>query len=172
MKEFTIIGKILKPQALKGEVRVAPITRDAMQYLTYKYLYIGDEHKKYDIEDCRLQDGFVVIKFHGINNANEAEDLRNQMLYIDKSQLSVLDSDEYYIEDLIGCQVLSNLDNEYFGTVKAVDEYSKVNTITMVKDNKEFLFPFLEKVVDDVDIDKKTIYVYKDKLMEVIVDED
>ncbi len=172
MKDYTIIGKILKPQALKGEVRVAPITRDAMQYLTYKYLYIGDEHKKVDIQDCRLQDGFVVVKFEGIDSANQAEELRNQLLYVDKTQLAVLDSGEYYIDDLIGCDVVSNLDNEHFGTVTAVDEYSQINTITMQKDDKEYLFPFLEKVVDDVDIDKKVIYVDKDKLMEVLVDED
>ena len=171
MEEYTVIGKILKPQALKGEVKVAPITRDVMQYLTYKYLYVGDEYTKYDVDYCRLQDGFVVVKFANINSANLAEELRNQLLYIDKSQLATLDSGEYYIQDLIGCDVVDAQNNDIYGQVTAVDEYSSVNTITMKNDNKEYLFPFLEKVVSDVDIDNKKIYVYHDKLMEVLVDE-
>ena len=171
MNDFTVIGKILKPQALKGEAKVSPITRDAMQFLTYKYLYIGEEHIKHDIDYCRMQDGFVIIKFHDINSAEMVDELRNELIYIDRSQLATLDSGEYFIQDLIGCEVVDNFNNTVFGVVTAVDEYSQVNTITMRKDNKEFLFPFLDKVISDVDVDNKKIYVIKDKLMEVLVDE-
>ena len=73
MDNYTIIGEILKPQALKGEVKVSPITRDATQYLNYKYLYVGKELEKYNIEYARLQDGFVIVKFDNINDANSAE---------------------------------------------------------------------------------------------------
>jgi len=79
MDDYTIIGKVLKPQALKGEVRVGPITRDATQYLTYDYLYIGDNFEKYDIDYCRLQDGFVIVKFTAINDAIEEINIYKDM---------------------------------------------------------------------------------------------
>lgn len=172
MEEYTVIGKVLKPQALKGEIKVSPITRDVLQYLGYKYLYVGEEHKRFDVDYCRLQDGFVIIKFHNLDNIESVEKLKNEFIFIDKNQLADLEDGEYYIQDLIGCEVIDKSDNKLFGTVIAVDEYSQVNTITMMLNNKEFLFPFLDRVVIDVDIDNKKIYVDKDKLMEVLVYED
>lgn len=170
MDEFTVIGKILKPQALKGEVRVGPITRDATQFLTYKYLYVGPELEKYDIDYCRIQDGFVIVKFSKIVDANMAESLRNFMLYIDRSQLATLEDGEYFIKDLLDCEVLDELGFSY-GKIIAVDEFSSVNTITTKKEENEFLFPFLDQVVVDVDIEVKKVFVKKEKLMEVLVDE-
>jgi len=171
MDDYTIIGKVLKPQALKGEVRVGPITRDATQYLTYDYLYIGDNFEKYDIDYCRLQDGFVIVKFTAINDANTAETLRNKMLYVDKSQLGELEQGEYYIQDLIGCKVLDSNGMEY-GIVTAIDDFSSVNIVTVKQGGKELLFPFLERVILDVNVEEKTILVDKKSFMEVLVDED
>lgn len=171
MDDYTIIGKVLKPQALKGEVRVGPITRDATQYLTYDYLYIGDNFEKYDIDYCRLQDGFVIVKFTAINDANTAETLRNKMLYVDKSQLGELEQGEYYIQDLIGCKVLDTNGMEY-GIVTAIDDFSSVNIVTVKQGGKELLFPFLERVILDVNVEEKTILVDKKSFMEVLVDED
>lgn len=171
MDDYTIIGKVLKPQALKGEVRVGPITRDATQYLTYDYLYIGDNFDKYDIDYCRLQDGFVIVKFTAINDANTAETLRNKMLYVDKSQLGELEQGEYYIQDLIGCKVLDSNGMEY-GIVTAIDDFSSVNIVTVKQGGKELLFPFLERVILDVNVEEKTILVDKKSFMEVLVDED
>lgn len=172
MDEYTVIGKVLKPQALKGEVRISPITRDVTQYLNYEYLYIGENLERRDIDYARIQDSFVVVKFCNINDADTADSLRNELLYVDKSQLGQLADDEYYITDLIGCDVVDADSKELFGKISLVDEYSSVNTITMVKDDKEYLFPFLERVVKDVDISNKKVFVDKEKLMEVLVDED
>ena len=170
MDDYTIIGKVLKPQALKGEIRVGPITRDATQYLTYDYLYVGEDFEKYDIDYCRLQDGFVIVKFTSINDANLAETLRNKMLYVDKSQLGELEQGEYYIQDLIGCKVLDSKGMNQ-GIVTAIDDFSSVSTVTIKIDGKELMFPFLERVILDVNVEEKTILVDKESFMEVLIDE-
>ena len=45
MNNFICIGRVLKPQALKGEVKIAVNSRDISSYLSYKYLYLGQEHE-------------------------------------------------------------------------------------------------------------------------------
>ena len=171
MNKYICVGKILKPQALKGEVKISANVRDINSFLTYEYLYLGEEYEKFEVEKCRIQDGFVVVKFKNIDDANTAETLRNQDVFIDNTQLAILPQDEFYVQDLIGINVFSMNSEEYLGEVVAIDNYSSTDIITIKKEDKEILFPFLSSVVIDVDIDKKKMLVDIQKFKEVCVDE-
>ncbi len=172
MNNFICIGKVLKPQALKGEVKISANTRDINSYLSYEHLYLGREHQKYAIEKCRIQDDFVVAKLENVDDANTAEKLRNEDVYIDDSQLAVLPEDEFYIQDLIGLDVFSINGETYLGQVAAVDNFSSADIVTIEKDGKEVLFPFLASVVSGVDVQHKKMFVDVPKFKEVCVDED
>lgn len=172
MNNFIYIGRVLKPQALKGEVKIAANTRDINSYLSYEYLYLGQEHQKYAIEKCRIQDGFVVAKLKDVDDANAAEKLRNEDVYIDDSQLAVLPEDEFYVQDLIGIDVFSANGETYLGQVTAIDNFSSADIVTIEKDGKEVLFPFLASVVNNVDVENKKMFVDAQKFKEVCVDED
>lgn len=172
MNNFICIGRVLKPQALKGEVKIAVNTRDISGYLSYKYLYLGQEHKKFAVEKCRIQDGFVVAKLKDVDGANVAEKLRNEDVYIDDSQLVDLPEDEFYVQDLIGIDVFSTNGETYLGHITAIDNFSSADIVTIEKDGKEILFPFLANVVNIVDVENKKMFVDVQRFKEVCVDED
>jgi len=172
MNNFICIGRILKPQALRGEVKITTNARDINSYLSYEYLYLGQEHQKYAIDKCRIQDGFVVAKLENVDDANTAEKLRNEDVYIDDSQLAVLPDDEFYIQDLIGVDVFFDNEESYLGRVTAIDNFSSADIVTIEKDGKEILFPFLASVVKNVDVENRKMFVDPQKFEEVRVDED
>lgn len=171
MNNYICIGKILKPQALKGEVKIAPMTQDIYNYLSYEYLLVGENQTKYIVDDCRIQNNFVIVKFKEINDANTAEKLRNSPVFVETKQLKELNDNEYYIQDLIGCEVISNDKSTVFGRVIAIDNYSSADIITIEKDGKTMAFPFLESVVGDIDITTKKMFVNSEKIKDILVDE-
>lgn len=168
MDELIEIGIITKPQGLKGEIKVQAINPDLNRFLSYEYIYI--DTIKHSISKCRVQNGFVYLFLNEVNSIDEAEKLRNKKIYIDNTQLPILDNDEYYIRDLIGCDAL--LDGDVLGQIVDVSDYSSVSTITIQSKNGEILFPFLNSVIDNIDIANKVINLNKCEFEKVRVDED
>ena len=76
------IGRIVKPQGLKGEVKLQLSTNNLAVFNNLKEIYIGNSSAK--IEHLRLKGNFVYIKLKGIDDIDKAELLRGKEVYIDK----------------------------------------------------------------------------------------
>ena len=165
MKTITI-GRILKPQGLKGEIKVEPITDDMTQYFSLKKIYI--EGKEYTIKQARERQGFVYLFLVGIDNCEQVELLRNK--FIDRERQEETNSKgEYYLVDLMDCNIVDEK-NVLKGRVTSLDDYGSALVVTFVGKLGEFSFPFvIDDVVTKVDINNKVIYVDSKRLSEVIV---
>jgi 16S rRNA processing protein RimM len=157
-----LIGYITKPQGIRGEVKVEPVTPDPTRFnrLEKVFLQLEDKVKAYPIEKVRLSDRYVYIKFEGINSRNDAELLRKAEVLIKEEDLIQPDQDEYFVHDLIGCKVLSE-DHDEIGVVSDVVQMTS-NDIYVVKDseNDERLIPATKEVVKKVDIGRKIIIIH------------
>lgn len=160
-----LIGVVAKPQGLKGEIKVNPITDDINRFKKLTYVYIGE--RKYDIEYVSVRGQFVVIKVKGINRVEDVELLRQLNVEINREDAVELKEDEYFMVDLIGCKVITE-DGTMLGEVKYFDRFGAnfVATCTDVY-GKEFMFPFLKEVLVEVNTDKKFIMVNAVKFEEV-----
>jgi 16S rRNA processing protein RimM len=157
-----LIGYITKPQGIKGEVKVEPVTPNPKRFNRLKivYLQVNDKSQAYPIEKIRVADRFVYIKFSGINSRGEAELLRNAEVLIEKKDLIQPDQDEYFVHDLVGCRVVSE-NNDEIGIVSDVVQITS-NDIYVVKDGNgaEYLVPATKEVVKQVDIGQKLIIIH------------
>ena len=66
-----------------------------------------------------MHKGFVLILFDQVSDMNTAQTLKNKILYADKSDFS-LQEDEYFIEDIIGLQVIDVDTHENYGQIEEV----------------------------------------------------
>ena len=73
-----IIGQILKPQGVRGELKVKPITCDPERFAETEYVFLkkGDKYVKQNVNVTRLSDDAVYMFFEGVNDRNAAELLR------------------------------------------------------------------------------------------------
>src|SRR5258707_5843344 len=99
------IGIITAPHGVHGAVRVHASTDSVEDFLKYKQ--IRDINGTiFKIKKFRpFKDLIATIKFENINNRNQAEELRNTKLYVDKAEQPPLREEEYYVSDLIGLDV-------------------------------------------------------------------
>lgn len=160
------IAKVLKPQGIKGEIKVELYTSDLDFLKKLKSFKINE--KDYSIKSIRFQQKYAYIATNEVLTRNDAELLRNKILCAPKPQGDEEKEDEFYISDLENCTVIDENDN-IVGYVESVEKYTSTPIINILLGGAVRSFPFIKAVLKQVDIKEKKIIVYKDKLQEVIV---
>ncbi|MEJ2055606.1 MAG: ribosome maturation factor RimM [Calditrichaceae bacterium] len=117
-----VIGKVLKPQGRRGEVKAEIVTSfpEHFETLSTVFIHQSEEWIGYSVENARLTNNFVFIKLAGVDSINEAEQLRGEYLHIPEDDLNKLSENEYYIHDLIGMQVFDE-ENTLLGEIIDVE---------------------------------------------------
>lgn len=157
MQDKFEVGKIVNTFGIKGEVKVNLYTEDISNFKTKSKVYVND--KEMQVENSRLQKNMLILKLKGIDNMNDAENLRGSIIKVDRSK-NDLPEGTYYIADLIGLDVYTE-DGNLLG--KVTDIYNTgANDIYTVKtqDGKEVLLPAIKDVIKQVDIQNGKIIVH------------
>ena len=105
---------------------------------------------------------FAIIKFREINSIDEVISLKNAYLTVSKDIIQdFLQEDEFYIDDLVGINAYDS-DNNLIGTVSGVAN-STGQDILFIKnsENKEYLVPFVKKIVPEINLKEKKIVISK-----------
>lgn len=165
-----VIGTVLKPQGIKGEVKVKVYTNDLDRFLRYKNFLV--DGKLMLAEKSRVDHQYGYVKFKDINSMNEAELLRNAELEIEEKELPRLPEGEFYISDLMqsklafeGCEPFA----------KVVDVLTQTrNQVIMAKnaEDKSVSFPILKDVISSYDEKERILYLVKKRFDEVALIED
>ncbi len=157
-----LIGYILKPQGLKGELKVESVTPylERFNRLDRVYLQLKEKKQTYSIENVRISDRFVYLKFTEINSRDDADLLRTAEVLIEEKDLIQPAQDEYFIHDLIGCQVISE-NNDVIGVLSDVIQMSS-NDVYVLKNGEgiEILIPATKEIVKRVNVGQKQIIIH------------
>ena len=96
MKQFLETGKITGTHGLKGEVRVQPWA-DSPEFLAeFDELYLDKGAKKIGITSSRVHKNMLIMKIKGIDTVEQADALRNKVLYMNRDDVELEDG-AYFI---------------------------------------------------------------------------
>ena len=157
------IGQIVNTFGIKGYVKVKPFTDDITRFDNLKNVYINDV--QHEIENVKYQKDMVLLKFIGVDKIEDAENLRNCYLEIDRKD-GILEEGAYYIVDLLGLEVITDT-GKLLGKIDDIYNTGS-NDIYVVKDElgKQTLLPAIKDVVKKIDLDEKRIIVHLIKGLE------
>lgn len=163
------IGLAVKPQGVRGEIKVRPLTDDPERFKLLKEVYIdGEVHK---VLGARIGAGEVFISLAGVSDRNAAEAFRGKFLTVPREEAVEPEEGRYFIADLIGAAVITE-NGEKIGTVASITE-GRTDVVWLKGERGESLaFPFLKKVINKVDIENATITVNEERFNEVVCRED
>jgi len=159
------VGKILKPQGIRGELKVKPYTDDAETFRAFSGVFIDET--EYRVLSVRAGGGAVYLGLRGVPDRNAAELLRDKEIFVPREEMPAPEEGSYYIADLLGSEVISD-GGELLGTLTDVRQ-AATDIYTLEKDGKEILFPVAKGVVLSVDIENKKIVVDGKRFAEVAV---
>ncbi len=151
-KEFLEAGKIVNVHALKGEVKVMPWCDSADFLCEFERLFLDNGKQELIIERARVQKNMALIKFEGIDTVEDAEKMRNKILYMWREDVE-LDEDSYFVQDLIGLKVYDADSDKLYGELTDVLQ-TGANDVYQIKGNdREYLVPAIPDVIISTDID-------------------
>ena len=161
-----IIGRVLKPHGLKGEIKVEPITDDLTQFTSLKKIYI--DNVEYKVTSSKVRQGFIYCFLDGINDCDQVEKLRNKFVARERTG-DTNSQGEYYQVDLMSCNIVDDK-GKLLGKVTSLDDYGSATVVTYIGKLGEFSFPFvMDDIVTSVDLSNNIIYVNSQRLNEVQV---
>ncbi len=156
-----LLGKIIKPQGVKGELKVYPADSDLSIYKNVKNVFIDNE--KITLSNFAIRQQFIYIKLPNCNDRNLAEKYRNKQIFVDSNELKLKD-DMYFTDDMLNKDVVSE-SGEYIGILVDIESYGSADVLTILEDKREYKIPFLTSIV--LNINQDNIVVDKAKYDEV-----
>lgn len=169
MSNKLIIGTVAKPQGVRGELKIAPLTDDPNRFNKLKEVSI--KGKSYEVKDVRILPNGVFLSLAGIDDRDKAELLRGQELSVDRTDAVDLPEDRYFIVDVIGCTVMS-LGNT-IGKIKNVLQYGSADIYVIdTVDKKRAMIPAIDRVIMSIDIKSKCVEIDKQAYEDLVVYED
>lgn len=170
MTEYLMIGEVLKPQGIRGEVKVKPYAANHDDFRRWKTLYIrqGESYEPVKAKCSRVHDGFVYLTLGESASMEDAEKLRGVQLWIDRAHANPLEEDEVYISDLIGCEGVDE-EGKSIGVLQDVLQHGVVDVYVFKAKGRSVMAPALKAVFPTVDVAGKCISVVREKLDEVAV---
>jgi 16S rRNA processing protein RimM len=156
------VGRIGKPHGIRGEVTIEVRTDEPELRFAPGTTLKRESGSDLIVSDFHWHSGRVLLKFLGVDSRSAAEELRNSILTVERTEDEVpSENDEYYDSNLIGCQV-KTLAGEAIGHVIDVLHLPSQEVLVVRTDGDagtEYLIPFVESIVPTVDVVSKIITV-------------
>ena len=145
-----LVGKIVAPQGIRGEVRIQTFTSTPHDFKSLTIISSKFNSNDFKFVRALPNTNVIIAKINGVDDRNTAETLRGTELFIDRAALPEPDDNEYYQADLIGFDVVRN--GMKIGIVSCFQNYGAGDIVEL--DNGDMV----SFVGATVDMDTKTIY--------------
>ena len=145
-----IVGKVGAARGLDGTLKIIPLTDFEGRFDDLEQISVGG--KIFAVESVKHIGGQIFIA--GVDSRESARALTNKFLTVDRKDAAPLDDGEFYIFDVIGCEVFDG--DKKLGTVTNILRTGS-NDVFEVDGN--ILIPALKSAVKSIDIAGKKILV-------------
>lgn len=150
------IGKIVNTHGIKGELRLlSKFPYKDKVFIKNMPIYINKENKEV-ITSYRKHKNFDMITLEGYNNINEVLKYKGKVVYINSEDIK-LDKDTYLDEEIIGLEVIYQENKK--GIVTDIERYDKTTLLVIKSNDKEYLIPYNNDIIEKIDINNKVIYI-------------
>ena len=157
---FLLVGKLLHPHALRGELLMAVLTDFPERLKPGIILYIDSDHKPFRMRSCRKHKDSLLVAFDGILTPEQAGDFRNKYVYVQAADRPPLPDGEYYHHQLLGLRVVDD-SGASLGVLSDILS-TGANDVYVVRSEKgpEILLPVIDEVVLEINLSRGEIRVH------------
>jgi 16S rRNA processing protein RimM len=149
--ESLIVGHILAPWGIHGEVKVEVVTDFPERFASGKVVYLNGY--PLEIEKCRPHKQHLLVKLATVDSVEAAEKLRGQDLTIPGTELYCLPDGQYYAFQLIGLEVVTTK-GKRLGQITDIMSTTSNDVYIVEGKRGEILIPAIEDVVKSIDLKK------------------
>jgi 16S rRNA processing protein RimM len=159
---LVVIGEIVRPHGLRGELRVTPRTDDVDRFARVRDCVLWDatrdERETRRISAARSHGTSVLVTLSGCESPEDARALVGRLLAVPEAEALPLPPGQFYPGQLEGCQVVTE-DGRAIGRVAGI-EASAAQELWVVRDGaREHLIPAVPDIVLDLDLAARRVVI-------------
>jgi 16S rRNA processing protein RimM len=157
---YLVVGFLRRAHGVRGEMIMDLHTDFPERLRSGRKLFVGDEHRPMILSGTRPHAKGMLVKFNGIENPEDAGQLRNQWVYVKAKDVPALPEGKIYQHELFGFKVVDERDNLLGDLVEIIE--TGANNVYVVKDEsgKEILLPAIPSVILELDTDRRLMRVH------------
>ncbi len=165
-KNLVCVGQFMSPHGIKGAIKVKSFTQNPKSLVKYSPLYDKSAKQEYSIKIISSDTNILTVLVNDIGSRNDADILKNQFIYADKSLFEELAQEEFYQSDLINMDVIEN--DNLIGTVVAIYNYGGGDIIEIkCNDGKKDLYPFTKEIFPIINTEQSFMIINRLPTQEV-----
>ncbi len=149
------LGAFAGAHGVKGEAKVKTFTEAPENIAAYGPVETEKGDRRFSLRFLRpMKDGFALVRAPEIKSREEAEALKGERLYVNRSALPNPQEDEFYLDDLVGLSAFDET-GAPIGLVKAVYNFGADDLLELgdIPDKKGVrLIAFTKENVPIVDL--------------------
>lgn len=153
------LGYVTRPHGVRGELKVKlHFEQSHALFEVPRVLLMQGEGtpKPYAVAAVRRAGKGVLLALTGVTTRDAAEDLQGARIHIDRTELPVLPSDEYYLVDIVGCEVFGPAGS--VGVVQAVEAHPTVDSLRIATaDGRTVTQPLDDAWIESVSIAERRV---------------
>lgn len=156
---MVIIGRIVKPFGIHGEVRVESLTDVPGRFEGLQTVMLAPpdgEKMETQVISVRQSKQGVILGFSAFSTPEAAAPYRGAYIHIPESQNLPREKDVYYQFELIGMQV-EDSDGDVLGIIEEVLEYPQHHVLVIRNQEREILIPANRRTIKMVDLTQKVL---------------
>lgn len=154
-----MLGKVAGPYGVQGWIRVYPEADDPMDWAELPVWWLSrdpeqpiDQWASHRLLACRTHASALIARLEGFQDRTDAEALKGFWVGAPREALPNLAEGEFYWADLLGLKVL-NTQGELLGHVDSLIETGANDVLKVISpDGKSCLIPYVDVVVEQVDV--------------------
>ncbi|ACS78267.1 ribosome maturation factor RimM [Maridesulfovibrio salexigens] len=160
--EMLVVAEVVKPHGLRGEVCIESHADSPFLFDEVPCLYLakkGQKPRRFVVRSSRKHKGRVLLTFKGVEDRDQAENLRGMEILVREADLPESGDDEVYMYELEGMSVELE-DGTVVGTISNfILAPGQETWVISSAEGKEILFPAVEEFVLSVDLDAEKVVV-------------
>jgi len=158
--ELIAVGRILRPQGRRGEVRVEPLTDEPERFRELRACYLTppETGERRAVETVWFQGGVPVLKLAASETLGDAEALVGRLVSIPRAEVRPLPPDRFYTFDLVGCTV-ETAEGRGLGVLTDVWPGTAHDLWVVRANGGECLIPAVSAIVERVDLAARVVVV-------------
>lgn len=159
MKQYLEVGLLNNTHGIKGELKLTLWCDDFAYLKQFRTLYLDDAGQQpLNVAAARPQKNMAIIKFKEISSLEEAEKLKDRVVYGNRDDAS-LPEGRNYIQDIIGCYVVDIDTEEEYGKVVDVMNHGSCDIYDVESWGKHTLIPAIDEIVKEVNTEFRVIRI-------------
>ena len=150
-KKYLEAGKFVTTHGVMGELKAYPYCDSAEFLCGFSLLYPSEQGgRPWRVTAARAHKGMALLKLEGVDGMDAARVLVNRLFYIDRDDVQ-LPEGRWFIQDIIGLQVVDADSGRVYGTVLDVTN-TGANDIYEIRtpQGKSVFFPAVKEFLVQV----------------------